>query len=86
MNTDIPYCQADAVRRIRQVLVNGVPTGIVMLDESIAGVREMKISSDQQIKDILLKKVKVYNYIPKAAEQEYINVIFEEYRKDNSTN
>jgi len=30
-----PCCAADALRRIRQINVNGIPTGITMLDESI---------------------------------------------------
>ena len=67
MTKDIPCCQADAVRRIRMVPVNGIPTGITMLDEIIAEVKKMDPLSEQQIRDALLKKVKVYNYIPKAA-------------------
>ena len=81
MNNDIPCCQADAVRRIRMVPVNGVPTGIVMLDEIVAEVREMNLSSDQQIKEHLLRRIKVYNYIPKTAEEAYLKSIFTVYQK-----
>jgi hypothetical protein len=31
-----PCCAADALRRIRQIPINGIPNGITMLDESIA--------------------------------------------------
>ena len=32
-------CAADALRRIRQIPINGIPTGITMLDECIAEVK-----------------------------------------------
>ena len=81
MNRDIPCCQADALRRVKMIPVNGIPTGITMLDEIIEEVKEMNLSSDQLIRQALLKKVKVYNYIPKAAEEAYLTAIFAEYRK-----
>mgnify|MGYP006902045539 FL=1 len=61
MAADKPCCPADALRRIRMIPVNGISTGITMLDEIIAEVKEMKLTSEQQIKETLLKKVKVYN-------------------------
>ncbi|MDD1723995.1 MAG: hypothetical protein LUQ07_02565 [Methanospirillum sp.] len=84
MNKDVPCCQADAVRRIKLVPVNGIPTGITMLDEIIAEMKEMNLSSGQQIREALLKKIKVYNYIPKAAEEAYLKAILEMYNKDIS--
>lgn len=84
MSRDIPCCQADALRRIRQVPVNGIPTGITMLDEIIAEVKEMNLTSDNQIREVLLKKVNVYNYIPKAAEEAYLKAIGAMYQKHTS--
>lgn len=81
MNTDIPCCQADALRRIKMVPVNGTPTGITMLDEIIAETKEMNLMCDQQIRDHLLKRVKVYNYIPKASEEAYMKAILAAYKK-----
>lgn len=83
MKPDIPCCQADTIRRIRQLPVNGIPTGIIMVDEIIAEVKEMDLSSDQQIRDTLLKKVKVYNYVPKAAEEEYLKALLVVYHKNS---
>ena len=34
-----PCCAAEALRRIRQIPINGIPTGICMLDECIAEVK-----------------------------------------------
>ena len=81
MSKDIPCCQADALRRVKMIPVNGIPTGITMLDEFIAEVKEMDLSSDQRIRENLLKRVKVYNYIPKAAKEAYLVAILAEFRK-----
>ena len=43
MSDDKPCCAADALRRIRQVKINGIMTGITMLDESIAEVRAQNL-------------------------------------------
>ena len=80
-NNDIPCCAADALRRIRQVKINGIMTGITMLDESIAAVREEGLASETAIRDALMKRVKVYNYIPPAVEEKYTEALMEEYRK-----
>ena len=84
MNPDIPLCQADAVRKVRQVPINGVPTGINMLDGIIDEVRKMNLSSEQQIRDAILVKVRGYNYIPKPAEEAYAKAILGEYHRSDS--
>jgi hypothetical protein len=80
-NDAIPCCAADALRRIRQVKINGIMTGITMLDESIAAVREQGPGSDSAVRDALMKKIRIYNYIPPAVEGEYTRAIMEEYNK-----
>lgn len=59
-----PCCAADALRRIRQIPVNGIPTGICMLDECIAEIKAQDLKNDPEIRAALLKRIKVYNYIP----------------------
>jgi hypothetical protein len=80
-NDNKPCCAADALRRIRHITINGLPTGITMLDESIAAVRVQNLTSDPAIREALLKKVKVYNYIPPSVENLYAEALVEEYRK-----
>ena len=80
-NDNKPCCAADALRRIRQITINGLPTGITMLDESIAAVRVQNLTSDPAIREALLKRVKVYNYIPPSVENHYAEALVEEYRK-----
>lgn len=82
MNKDyIPCCAADALRRIRQIPVNGIMTGITMLDESIAAVKEQGLTSEQAVSETLMKKIRVYNYIPPGVAEAYTRAVMNEYRK-----
>lgn len=40
-------------------------TGITML-MSIAAIRQQNLTSDSEIRTALMKKIKVYNYVPPA--------------------
>ena len=77
-NNDKPCCAADALRRIRQVKVNGIMTGITMLDESISAVRAQGVTGDPAIREALMKRVKVYNYVPPAVENHYAEALIEQ--------
>jgi hypothetical protein len=81
MGDDKPCCASEALRRIRQVQINGIMTGIAMLDESLADVRAQNHGSEPEIQAALLKKIRIYNYIPKGVEEEYARVLMEEYKK-----
>ncbi|PKL63860.1 MAG: hypothetical protein CVV32_11630 [Methanomicrobiales archaeon HGW-Methanomicrobiales-3] len=82
MNNDkIPCCAADALRRIRQIPVNGIMTGITMLDETIADVKKQNPGNDSAVSEALMKKIRVYNYIPPGVAEAYARAILEEYRK-----
>jgi hypothetical protein len=81
MGDDKPCCAADALRRIRQVKINGIMTGITMFDESIAEIQAQNYGTDSEILAALMKKIKIYNYIPKGVEEAYARVLMEEYRR-----
>jgi hypothetical protein len=81
MSNDKPCCAAEALRRIRQIPVNGIMTGITMLDESIADVKEQNPGSDTAVSEALMKKIRIYNYIPPGVAEEYARAIMEEYRR-----
>lgn len=76
-----PCCAADALRRIRQIKINGIITGITMLDESIAAVKEQNLGRDSAICEALMKKIRIYNYVPNGVEEAYAMAIMEEYKK-----
>jgi hypothetical protein len=80
-NDDIPCCAADALRRIRQVPINGIMTGITTLDESIAAVMDQGLNGDREIREALMKNVRVYNYVPAGVDEAYATAIMGEFRK-----
>ncbi len=63
--------------------INGIPTGITMLDECIAEVKKQDLKSEPEIQAALIKRVKVYNYIPRNVENEYARALFEEFKKSS---
>jgi len=81
MENDKPCCAAEALRRIRQININGIMTGITMLDESIADVKEQNPGNDPAIREALMKKIRVYNYVPPGVAEAYTKAIMEEYEK-----
>ena len=81
MSEDKPCCAAEALRRIRQIPINGIMTGITMLDESIADVMDQNFGSDAAVSEALMKKIRIYNYIPLGVAEEYARAIMEEYRE-----
>jgi hypothetical protein len=74
-----PCCAADALRRIRQINVNGIPTGFTMLDDSIEEVKELGLTDEREVRVALMKKVKIYNYIPPGVQEAYTDAIMREY-------
>jgi len=66
MDNEKPCCANEAIRRVRIIMVNGIPTGIVMLEKVFHEVRGMDIRDEKRLKEVLLEKVKIYNYIPKG--------------------
>jgi len=76
-----PCCEAEALRRIRQVDVGGIVVGISMLDHILAEVREMELPDEKETGRELLKRLKIYNYIPASAEEKYRISLLQEYQK-----
>lgn len=75
-----PCCAAEALRRVRQVEVGDVVIGITMLDDILREVRAMNLSNEKSIGNELLKRVKIYNYVPARAEEQYRTALVREYR------
>lgn len=48
-NDNKPCCAAEALRRIRQIPINGVPTGICIFDECIAEVKTQDLKNEPEI-------------------------------------
>jgi hypothetical protein len=82
MKEDRPCCAAEALRRIRQVDVGGIVVGLSMLDKVIADVEALGITLEPGLTEELVKRTKIYNYIPKSAEQAYGEALLKIYQKE----
>jgi hypothetical protein len=76
-----PCCAAEALRRIRQIEVGKFVVGLAMLDDTIGEVREMNLSGTDRIADELLKRIRIYNFVPGSAEAAYRSALQREYEK-----
>lgn len=66
-----PCCGAEALRCIRQVNVGGIVVGISILDNILTEVNGMNCPGEKETGKELLKRVKIYNYVPSSAEGKY---------------
>ncbi|MBP2133958.1 hypothetical protein J2128_001924 [Methanomicrobium sp. W14] len=76
----IPCCAAEAAQRIKRININGIPTGISMFEVICLKVREKNISGEEKTADELMKEVKIYNYVPAGAYENYRSAILKEYK------
>ncbi|HDR72913.1 MAG TPA: hypothetical protein ENN85_03235 [Methanoculleus sp.] len=76
-----PCCAAEALRSIRRVNVDGVTVGLAMLDAIFEEVASLGISAQEPLKNELLRRAKIYNYVPRQAEDAYAIALLREYRK-----
>lgn len=83
-NNDIPCCAADAMRRVKPVEVNGAIIGLAMLDLVFAEVRDLGLADESAVRAELLKRVKVYNYVPPSAAEAYVGAVYQEYGRWNN--
>ena len=65
---------------IKQIPVNGIPTGIDQLDWIVAEVRKLDLSDDAVITEELLKRTKALNYVPTKKTAAYGEALLREYR------
>jgi hypothetical protein len=59
----------------------GGEVGIVNLEDILREVADLKLADDNAIKKELLKRVKIYNYVPPAADNEYSEALLKEYER-----
>ncbi len=76
-----PCCTAAAARKMKQLTIGGHSVGIDRLDDIISEVEAMRLKDDAQIGEAILKRVKIFNYIPSSAVPEYIRALLEEYKR-----
>jgi hypothetical protein len=77
--TDKPCCAEAAARKIKHLMIDGIPIGLSQLDEIMDEIKRMGLQSENEIGDALLKKVSIFNYVPSSASSEYESALVEEY-------
>ncbi len=70
---------AGAVKKL--TLRDGVQVGIRNLDNILKEVADRKLVDAKTIKEELLKRVKIHNYVASGAETDYSAALFQEYRR-----
>lgn len=67
--------------KIRKILIDGKETGIDKLDSILEEVARLNCSVDQEIVAEILKRVRVFNYVPTRAIDKYAEALLQEYRR-----
>ncbi|MFA4823590.1 MAG: NAC family transcription factor [Methanoregula sp.] len=65
----------------KRILIDGKETGIDHLDFVFDEVKKLRLDNTAQISEELLKRVKVFNYVPTKKMAEYADGLLAEYRK-----
>jgi hypothetical protein len=67
--------------KTKKIMIDGKETGIDQLDWIIDEVKKLKISDDAAIREELLKRTKVLNYVPTKKAEAYGEALLVEYKK-----
>jgi hypothetical protein len=81
MDDRIPSCAADAVRNIRRIDVAGREVGIANLDGIIEEVIALSLEDERMVRAELVRRVRIFNYIPPKIEPDYADALGREYKK-----
>jgi len=74
-------CMSAAARKVKKIMVKGMPVGLVGLDEIMKEFCcEKKPPTEETAKE-LYRKVRVYNYIPLKAKDAYVEALKREYER-----
>jgi len=66
--------------KIRKICIDGKETGIDQLDRILSDVAALGLPDEDTITAELLKRVRVFNYVPAKKEEVYADSILAEYR------
>jgi hypothetical protein len=81
MQSGKPCCAAAAARIIKRLALPGSEVGIVNLENILNEVADLQLTDSEAIKNELLQRVKIYNYVAPAAETDYSKALLGEYKK-----
>ena len=82
MATKKPCCAEAAARMVKKLtLPNGFQVGISNLEDILKEVADLKLADNGAIKEELLKRVKIYDYVAPAAGNDYAEALLKEYKR-----
>jgi len=82
MATKKPCCAEAAARMVKKLtLSNGFQVGISNLENIVKEVADLKLADNEAIKEELLQRVKIYNYVAPAADNDYAEALLKEYKR-----
>jgi hypothetical protein len=82
MQKERPCCPAAAARMVKKLtLPNGSQVGISNLENILKEVADLKLPDNKAIKEELLKRVKIYNYVAPAADDDYSEALLKAYKR-----
>jgi hypothetical protein len=68
----------------RRISVGGQEVGISGYEEIIGKALSAEGATDEELKQLLLKELKIHNYVPGPVEGEYLEGIWREFVKERS--
>ena len=66
----------------RRVMIDGRETGIDQLDFVFEEVRKLDLKDDSILAEEIMKRVKVFNYVPSKKDALYREALLREYRQE----
>lgn len=66
----------------KRITIGGQQIGISFLDQIIEKAMSHPDASEEELRSILLRELKIYNYVPSSAEGEYAEAIWEEFVRE----
>jgi hypothetical protein len=81
MVQEVAPCMLDASRKVKKLWICGTQIGISRLDKIILEVSELGFEDEDKVREALLQRIKEYNYIPSSSEKDYIDAVYEEYKR-----
>ncbi len=76
-------CKGDSTSR--NLRIGGQLVGVAEIDKIIGKALESSETSEDRLKAILVREVKLYNYVPPAMEKEYSEALWKEYLRARSS-
>ncbi|MGQ9587109.1 MAG: hypothetical protein ACUVT7_01830 [Thermoplasmata archaeon] len=65
----------------KRVNVGGHEIGIAEYDTIMKKALELEHAPEDEIKRVILRELKIYNYVPSSVEQEYLEAMWQAFRK-----